>query len=111
MGAASDQGALRTYQGHSIGRWEGNVLVVDTTRFAEHQNGHGWGLPPGQQKHLVERFELSPTRTAFTYTFQIDDPEYLITPVTGTLEFVYRPDLPMVMVPCDPEVARRGFEK
>jgi len=111
MNVASHQGALPSHQGHSIGRWEGNVLVVDTTHFAAHRNGHGWGLPSGQQKHLVERFELNPTRTAFRYTFQIDDSEYLVRSVTGTLEFIYRPDLPMVIVPCDPDVARRGFEK
>ena len=111
MGAASHGEVPRTHQGHSIGRWEGTVLVVDTARFSEHTNGHGWGLPSGGQKHLVERFELSPTRITFRYTFQIDDPEYLVTPVRGILEFVYRPDLPLVILPCDPEVARRGFEK
>jgi hypothetical protein len=111
MGATSHVGAPRAYQGHSIGRWEGDTLVVDTAQFTDHQNGHGWGLPSGQHKHLVERFELNQARSAFRYTFEIDDSEYLLASVTGTLDFVYRPDLKMVILPCNAEAARRGFEK
>lgn len=45
--------------GHSIGHWEGNELVVDTTNFS----GHGIpGVPGGgfrtPTSHLIERFSL-----------------------------------------------------
>ena len=32
-------------------------------------------------------------------------------PMIGTLDLIYRPDLPFVRVPCDPEIARRYLEE
>ena len=44
-----------TWQGHSIGHWEGDTLVVDTTGF----NDRAWlslsGIPHTEQLHTVER--------------------------------------------------------
>jgi len=110
MNANSHDGVPYTNLGHSIGWWEDDVLVVDTAHFADHRTGNGWKLPSGQEKHLVERFELSPDRTSLNYTFRLEDPEYLAESVTGTLELIYRPDLPMVDEPCDPVSARRYLE-
>ena len=44
--------------GHSVGRWENDVLVVDTVGFAE-----GYLNPPiknSVELHVVERFTLDP---------------------------------------------------
>src|SRR5687768_248017 len=69
-GRPHPRGAMRTIQGHSIGRWEGDVLVVDTTLFADHLLGNyvvsrsvGAELPSGPRKHVVERYQLSDDRT------------------------------------------------
>ena len=111
MDVDTHEGAPYTRQGHSIGHWEGDVLVVDTANFADHRSGNGSGVPSGAQKHLVERFELSADRTQLSYTFWVEDPEYLDEPVTATLDMRYRPDLPaMTPIPCDPEIARRFLE-
>jgi Carboxypeptidase regulatory-like domain len=44
-----------TWQGHSIGRWDGDTLVVDTTGF----NDKAWlalsGIPHSEKLHTVER--------------------------------------------------------
>lgn len=62
-----------SWMGHSIGRWEGNTLVVDTVGF----NGKAWLDPGGhvatERLHVIERF----TRTEpnlIQYEFTIDDP-------------------------------------
>ena len=102
-----NDGAAVTHQGHSIGWWESDVLVVDTTHFTDHRSGNARGVRSGSQKHLVERFELNPDRTNLTYRFELDDPEYLAAPVTGELQAAYRPDLDFVPVTCNPEAARR----
>ena len=107
MNLDSHDGAPYTNQGHSIGWWEDDVLVVDTTHFAEHRTGNAQGLPSGRQRHLVERFELTADRSGLTYTSTVEDPEYVAEPITESLDLVYRPDLPFVALPCDPEVARR----
>jgi hypothetical protein len=78
----------RTNQGHSIGTWDGNVLVVDTTLFAEHRSTlPGTGLPSGPQKHVVERYALSEDGTEIRIDFMLEDPEFLAEPFTGTLEW------------------------
>ena len=103
----SHDGAMATHQGHSIGWWEDETLVVDTTHFADHRSGNARGVPSGTGKHLVERFELNADRTGLVYRFELDDPDYLAAPVTGQVESAYRPDLPFEPVACDLENARR----
>ena len=107
MNLATHEGAEVTHQGHSIGRWEDGVLVVDTTHFAAHRSGNARGVPSGSQKRLVERLELNPDRTSLTYRFELEDPEYLAAPVTGEHRSAYRPDLEIAPIACDPEVAGR----
>jgi hypothetical protein len=48
--------AERFQQGHSFSRWEGDVLVVDTTNFTDRIYA---GLASIGRKHLVEQFALS----------------------------------------------------
>jgi hypothetical protein len=60
---------IRLWQGDSVGHWEGNTLVVDTTNFTNLSNYRG----SSENLHLVERF----TRTAddtMTYQFTVEDP-------------------------------------
>ena len=63
-----------TYMGHSVGRWEGDTLVVNVTGF----NGKNWFDRAGNfhsaSLHLVERFTpISPD--AIRYEATIEDPE------------------------------------
>ena len=62
-----------TYMGHSVGRWEGDTLVVDVTNF----NGRNWldraGNFHSDAMHLVERFTpIGPD--ALRYEATIQDP-------------------------------------
>ena len=43
MNERSHENARPSIQGHSIGRWDGQTLVVDTTHFAYHGSGNGGG--------------------------------------------------------------------
>jgi hypothetical protein len=107
MNVDSHDGAAVTHQGHSIGRWDGNALVVDTTHFDANNSGAARGIRSGLQKHVVERFELDPDRTSMTYSFEIEDPEFLVEPVAGEFQLAYRPDLELVRVRCDVDTAGR----
>jgi hypothetical protein len=49
------------WMGHSIAKWEGDTLVVDTVGFNEKTWLNGQGLPHTDKLHVVERF----TRTEF----------------------------------------------
>ncbi len=68
--------------GHSIGRWEGDALVVDTVGFAP-----GFLNPPARnsdQLHVVERFVLDPNKMALTRSYVAEDPVYLKGKYTGS---------------------------
>ncbi len=110
MNETSHEGIEPSVQGHSIGHWEGDVLVVDTARFAEHGMGNAQKLPSGPDKHLTERFQLSQDGTSITYSFEMTDPTYLTAPISYEMEWVYAPDFEMIQMPCDPESAQRYLE-
>ena len=46
-------------QGHSVGRWEGKTLIVETTNFRDNPIGLSLSMPVSTQKKLAERFALS----------------------------------------------------
>ena len=56
--------------GDSIGRWEGDTLVVDTTNFTDKTRFRG----STQNLHVVERFTRVDAKTLL-YRFTIEDPE------------------------------------
>jgi hypothetical protein len=55
--------------GDSVGRWEGDVLVVDTTNFTVKTQFEG----SGEHLHVVERFSRLPNGNLL-YQFTVDDP-------------------------------------
>ena len=60
--------------GHSIGRWDGDTLVVDTVGFLP---GTLTGnLPHSGQLHVVERFTLNPTTLELARGIVAEDPLY-----------------------------------
>ena len=68
---------VRSLSGDSIGWWEGDTLVVDTTNFLR-----SWDTPH-EGLHVVERFTRQDDGTLF-YEFRIDDPDYA-APYGGSL--------------------------
>lgn len=84
--------------GHSIGRWDEDVLVVDTI-----------GIRPGpltrslfhsETLRLVERWALDTETMALTREFTAEDPLYFAEPFTGT-DVVYPSNVPFQPSPCD----------
>ena len=97
----------RTHEGHSIGRWEGEILVVDTTNFADNRSPYQNGIPSGAQKHVVERYRLHEDGSRLTVEFTLEDPEYIAEPMTHSRELLYSPHLEMTPFDCDLETTRR----
>jgi hypothetical protein len=61
--------SMRFLTGDSIGRWDGNTLVVDTTNFSTEGNFRF----STRDMHLIERFSLEEENT-LRYEFTMDDP-------------------------------------
>jgi hypothetical protein len=68
----------RSLQGHSIGRWDGETLVIDTTNFVDHSDGNFMFIPSGVGKHLIERLTLTADRRHLRYEIELQDPEWLM---------------------------------
>jgi hypothetical protein len=60
--------------GHSIGRWDGDTLVVDTVGFAP--GTLAGSLPHSNRLHVVERFTLNPATLELTRDIVAEDPVY-----------------------------------
>ena len=93
--------------GHSVGSWEGKVLVVETTNFKEHKSGLSTTLPSGTQKKLVERFELGDDGKTLKYSGTVEDPMYLTAPAQFNATWEYRPTMPFSNQKCDVQIARQ----
>jgi hypothetical protein len=98
-----------TRQGHSIGRWDGDTLVIDTIAFEPDPSGLGANTPSGPNKHTVERLTLTADHTRLRYEVTVEDPTYLTAPATLTQQWDHRPDLDFSQdTPgCDKTVAAR----
>ncbi|MFL2546615.1 MAG: DUF6152 family protein [Candidatus Rariloculaceae bacterium] len=99
----------RTLQGHSIGNWEGDTLVIDTVLFSDESMGE-YSLPSGPDRHIEERLSLNADRRTLDYAFTLEDPEYLTEPVSGGGSWDYRPELEPSSVACDLEASRRNLD-
>jgi hypothetical protein len=108
-GRGHPENGVRTLQGHSIGHWEGNALVVDTVQFADQREGNALGLPSGPHRHLVERFSLTQDARHINYKAVLEDPDYIAKPVTFSSQWEYRPDLEPAGLECDLDAAGRSL--
>jgi hypothetical protein len=70
---AKDKLQGSTWLGHSVGRWEGDTLVVDVTNFNEGTWLDYYGHPHTDQMHVVERW-TRPNKATLHYEARIDDP-------------------------------------
>ena len=69
---------IRKWMGDSVGRWEGDTLVVDTTNFTDKTRFRG----ATENMHVIERFtRVAPN--ALLYRFTIEDPDTWARPWTG----------------------------
>ncbi len=87
-----------SYAGHSIGRWEGDTLVVDTVGFEP-----GVLAAPvrhSDQLHVVERFTLQTDPLALHREYVAEDPVYFSDQYAGS-DTVLVADVPYVAHPCD----------
>jgi hypothetical protein len=95
--------------GYSIGRYEGNQLVVETNHFAFDPAGidNDYILPSSTQKRVTERYSSDGERLRFEIT--TEDPIFLLEPVSYVLES-QRVEGPLALPwACDTEAARENL--
>ena len=67
-----------TYMGNSVGRWEGDTLVIDSISFIDTTWLGRGGFFHSDRMHVVERFTRQ--GDALLYDFTVEDPEVLLEP-------------------------------
>jgi hypothetical protein len=99
-----------SYNGHSIGHWEGDTLVVDTIGL----NGKMWldrvGHPDSEQMHIIERIHRVDDKT-LQVDFTFDDPKSYVKPWTALMRFRLRADWDIIEDICEDNFAFESFEK
>jgi hypothetical protein len=66
---------VRTHNGDSVGHWEADALVIDTTGFT---GDHHWidsGIPASDALHIVERVKLVANGTKMQIEYTMTDPK------------------------------------
>jgi hypothetical protein len=89
-----------TWFGDSVGRWDGDTLVVDTTNFNGLTRLDTNGHPHSNQLHMIERF----TRTDaghLAYEQTVDDPKTYTKPLVMKRTFTLRTDWEIQEYSCE----------
>ena len=73
-----------TWLGDSVGRWEGDTLVVDTTGFNDRTWLNEEGAQHSDALHLVERIRLLQRGQYLEYKMTAEDPKTLAKPYSYT---------------------------
>jgi hypothetical protein len=99
-----------TWMGDSIGKWEGDTLVVDSTGF----NDKTWldvaGHPHSEAMHLVERMHRV-DRDTLMIDITIDDPQAYTAPLKSQRKYILKPSWNIMEYVCeDNRVSFNDFE-
>jgi hypothetical protein len=84
---ARPQAPMPAWQGHSIARWEGTTLVVDTSAFNERTWLNSSGAQHSDRLRLIEQVRPILGGRYLEYRVTVDDPQVLAKPYTYTRYF------------------------
>jgi len=89
MNAKHPDDILPSYMGNSVGRWDGDTLVVDVTGFNDKTWLAGTGTFHSEALHITERYTRI-SRDRINYEVTMDDPKVLTKPWTLTSSLMLR---------------------
>jgi hypothetical protein len=97
--------APHSKSGHSIGHWEGDTLVVDTTHI-EAGTFMNNGFDHSDKLHLTERFRLSPDGSTLWLTQLYEDPDTFEGLAARYMAFTRKPGEYVYPYECDPSYGK-----
>ncbi|HLI83457.1 MAG TPA: hypothetical protein VKV17_06035 [Bryobacteraceae bacterium] len=89
-----------TWEGNSVGHWDGDTLVIDTIGFNDKTRMDTIGHPHSDKLHTVERLQRVDAGH-IAYEITIDDPLIYSRPWKNTRTFVLRPDWEIMEYSCE----------
>jgi hypothetical protein len=86
--------AATSYMGHSVGHWDGNTLVVETSGFKEPLWIDVNGTPASKFAKLTSRIrKVKSDKWYLEVVNTLDDPTYYTRPWTWVRDYAWRPDM------------------
>ena len=98
---------MPSFNGESIGRWEGDTLVVDTKYFPGHHHWMDQGgasIPASDQLHIVERMQLIENGETLQIEYTMTDPKSWKGDWKMTKRFNRLHDADIAEVECMPDL-------
>ena len=95
---------VRSFNGESIGRWEGYTLVVDSTAFTKEHHTIDVGIPISDDFHMVERMRLINKGKTLEIAYTMTDPKMWEGEWKSTKFFKRMDDTDIVEVECTPDL-------
>ena len=89
-----------TWFGDSVGKWEGDTLVIDSINFNGKTRLDTVGHPHSDQLHYIQRYSR-PDLGHITWEATIDDPKTYTKPWKNARTFTLRPDWEMMEYSCE----------
>jgi hypothetical protein len=89
-----------TYLGHSVGRWEGDTLVIDTIGLNDKTLLDRAGIPHTTALRVTERLRVIDGGKAMEDVITIDDPKTFTRPWNARIVFDRRPDIRLMEYVC-----------
>jgi len=89
-----------TWYGNSVGHWEGDTLVIDTTAFNGKTKVDTIGHPVSDQLHTIERFRRRDLGH-IDYVLTIDDPKTYTKPWDSVRTWTLRPEWEIMEYSCE----------
>ena len=99
-GRGHPEDANHLWMGHSIGKWEGDTLVVDTVGFNEKTWLNGQGVPHTDALHVVERYRR-PNMGQLEVEITIEDPAAFTKPHTFRRVHTLMPNAELLEYVCN----------
>jgi hypothetical protein len=90
---------IPSWLGYSVGRWEGDTLVVDTSGFNDKAWLDGRGLPRSEEMHITEKYRRRDVGHLEIET-TIDDPKSYNKPFSFKTTHLLQPDTDIVESVC-----------
>lgn len=109
-GRAHAKDANPTWMGDSIGKWEGDTLVVDSTGFNDKTWLDAGGYPHSEALHLIERMRRVDHNTLMV-DITLDDPKTYTMPMKTQRKLILKPGWNISEYICEDDAGFLAYEK
>jgi hypothetical protein len=93
-----------SFNGESIGRWEGDTLVIDTKYFVGHHHWIDSGIPASTDLHIVERIKMINDGKTLEIEYTLSDPKSWVGEWKMTKKWNRQDDRDIAEVSCLPDL-------